>query len=313
MKPRSLISLLLSLLLALGLTACGGEESQPAPDPQPDPAPASEPVQEAPSLSQLREEAQNAGADAAIAFLGSLSQGEAMSDFLSGSSLVEDYPFLADMDEAHTVRAAGSEVYCLVPVRTDAPLTVQAFVIDESNQYLGEAGETLYESQAGEPVLLVCNISDIMPNLLVTLTGADGRTCSFNPFLSLCSGQVDLPAEPVLYDFSRYDSVGYGETQADFLGTWTSADLPGQLSFAEDGTMTFSSGGETLSGTFYIISDSATGSYRPGDVLFELTGDARSLWGTFAIQREGEAITVTHTAGDPLLPGWENAAVSFTR
>ena len=117
MKPRSLISLLLSLLLALGLTACGGEESQPAPDPQPDPAPASEPVQEAPSLSQLREEAQNAGADAAIAFLGSLSQGEAMSDFLSGSSLVEDYPFLADMDEAHTVRAAGSEVYCLVPVR----------------------------------------------------------------------------------------------------------------------------------------------------------------------------------------------------
>ncbi|MDD7289951.1 MAG: hypothetical protein PUH00_09565, partial [Clostridiales bacterium] len=72
-------------------------------------------------------------------------------------------------------------------------------------------------------------------------------------------------------------------------------------------------GGETLSGTFYIISDSATGSYRPGDVLFELTGDARSIWGTFAIQREGEAITVTHTAGDPLLPGWENADVSFTR
>ena len=97
----------LSLLLALGLTACGGEESQPAPDPQPDPAPASEPVQEAPSLSQLREEAQNAGADAAIAFLGSLSQGEAMSDFLSGSSLVKDYPFLADMDDF----AAFNEVY----------------------------------------------------------------------------------------------------------------------------------------------------------------------------------------------------------
>ena len=68
MKPRSLISLLLSLLLALGLTACGGEEPQPSAEPQPDPAPVSEPVQEAPSLSQLREEAQNAGADAAIVF-----------------------------------------------------------------------------------------------------------------------------------------------------------------------------------------------------------------------------------------------------
>lgn len=313
MKHRSLISLSLSLLLALGLTACGGEEPQPNPEPQPDPAPASEPVQEAPSLSQLREEAQSAGADAAIAFLGSLSEGEAMADFLSGCDLPEDYPFLGDIDEAHTVRAAGYEVYCLAPVQADAPLTVQAFVMDESNQYLGEAGETLYESQTGEPVLLVCNISDIMPNLLVTLTRADGQTSSFNPFLSLCDGRVDLPSEPVLYDFSRYDSIGYGKTQADFLGDWTSAELPGQLSFAEDGTMTFTSGGETFSGTFYIISDSATGSYRPGDVLFELTGDARSVWGTFAIQRSGDAITVTHTAGDPLLSGWENAAISFTR
>lgn len=314
MKRRSLISLLLSLLLALGLTACGGgEEPQPAPDPQPDPAPAAEPAQEAPSLSQLREKAQSAGADAAIAFLGSLSEGEAMADFLSGSALPEDYPFLGDMDEAHTVQTAGYEVYCLVPVQADAPLTVQAFVIDESNQYLGEAGETLYESQTGEPVLLVCNISDIMPNLLVTLTRADGQTCSFNPCLSLCDGQVDLPAEPVLYDFSRYDSISYGETEADFLGDWTCADLPGQLSFAQDGTMTFTSGGETLSGTFYIISDTASGSYRPGDVLFELTGDARSVWGTFDIQRTGDAITVTHTAGDPLLPGQEKAAITFTR
>lgn len=307
MNRRFLISLTLSLLLALSLTACGGEA------PQPDSAPATEPVQEAPSLSRLREEAQSAGADAAIAFLGSLSQEESMADFLSGSALLEDYPFLGDIDEAHTVRAAGSEVYCLVPVRTDAPLTVQAFVMDESNQYLGEAGETLYESQTGEPVLLVCNVSDIMPNLLVTLTGTDGQACSFNPFLSLCSGQVDLPAEPVLYDFSRYESISYGETQADFLGTWTSPDLPGQLSFAGDGTMTFTSGGETLNGTFYIISDSATGSYRPGDVLFELTGDTHSIWGTFAIQRTGDAITVTHTAGDPLLSGWENATISFTR
>ena len=55
------------------------------------------------------------------------------------------------------------------------PLTVQAFLSNESNHYQGEPGEILYESQDGRPVVLIGNVSDIIPNLLVTLTGADGE------------------------------------------------------------------------------------------------------------------------------------------
>ncbi len=66
----------------------------------------------------------------------------------------------------------------------------------------------LYESESGAPVILVGNASDVIPNLLVVLTDAEGTTLRYNPCLSLCDGSVDLPVEPPLYDFSRYDAVG---------------------------------------------------------------------------------------------------------
>ena len=58
-------------------------------------------------------------------------------------------------------------------------------------------------------MVLIGNVSDIIPNLLVTLTGADGEKMEYHPALSLCDGTVARPVSPNVYDFSRYQAGGF--------------------------------------------------------------------------------------------------------
>ena len=123
-------------------------------------------------------------------------------------------------------------------------------------------------------MVLIGNVSDIIPNLLVTLTGADGEKMEYHPALSLCDGTVARPVSPNVYDFSRYQAED-SPISADFLGQWESED--GGVVFSSDGTMSLWSGSsmdqatDQKSGTFYVISNSTQ--YPAGAVLFELTDD----------------------------------------
>lgn len=169
-----------------GLTSCGGppedagsgpsasdlgQEAQPSDQP------------EDPSLSQLRRELDEGGYFCGIAFLGNLPDGDP--EALPVSSVrhgdLEDYPFLETLPKEQIIAYEGSEAYCLGSRDQKATLTVQAFLSNESNHYQGEPGEILYESQDGRPVVLIGNVSDIIPNLLVTLTGADGEKMEYHP------------------------------------------------------------------------------------------------------------------------------------
>ena len=219
---RRFLSLILALFLLAGLTSCGGppedagsgpsasdlgQEAQPSDQP------------EDPSLSQLRRELDEGGYFCGIAFLGNLPDGdpEALPRVIREAGYLEDYPFLETLPKEQIIAYEGSEAYCLVPRDQKATLTVQAFLSNESNHYQGEPGEILYESQDGRPVVLIGNVSDIIPNLLVTLTGADGEKMEYHPALSLCDGTVARPVSPNVYDFSRYQAED-SPISADFLG-----------------------------------------------------------------------------------------------
>lgn len=318
----------LTLTLLLSLTACGTPSKPPEP-PEPNQTQTTEPEKtEAPSLTQLRDHLMETGDLCAIAFLGHLpdSDQSKLTSLLDENGYTEAYPFLAELEPNQIVSYEGGEVYCLVPRDEAASLTVQEWISNESNHYQGEAGDTLYQSDRGDPVILIGNLNDVIPNLLVTLTGADGATMSYSPSLSMCDGTVDLPVSPGVYDFSLYQTSGT-EASTDFLGHW-STEVNGQicsLALMADGTMTYWYGTSEADpqaaweGTFYVISETAQGNYQPGDVVFELSStggqqeQTQDFWGVFRLSPTPDhTLSVTNTGGDPLMPGFEKQEISFS-
>ena len=217
---RSLTSLLLSSALALSLTACG----QPDPDPSteasvpqttaavpempatapqvPTTIPATQPAPtELPteaesviydqSLSLVRDRLEPSGAILGIFYLG-CHEGEFLDNsfyaMLDDQGLLEQYPFIAQIPAASYARTAGSEVYLIVPADPESVVEVT-----EWDETTGEphSGEVLYYSQTGDPFFVQGNVSDIMPNLSITLSNRYGHTlANYHPYLSLRVGMV---------------------------------------------------------------------------------------------------------------------------
>ncbi len=83
---------------------------------------------------------------------------------------------------------------------------MQTYRSDAENGYQGRWGDTLYTDTQGRPVILIGNVSDVIPNLQVTLVGADGTELVYHPALGLCDNTIALPATPKVYDFSLYST-----------------------------------------------------------------------------------------------------------
>ena len=152
-------------------------------------------------LNALREQMKNTNSIAAICLLGYY-EGPT-EDMMKSYS--EAYPVFAEIPRERWVTAEGYEYYCIVPCDEKASVTVNQWVVDESNDYMGEAAQELYRSESGEPIIVCGNISDIIPNLRVTITAPDGANLEFNPMCSMKDGKVIVPdSEPYLLDFTDY-------------------------------------------------------------------------------------------------------------
>ena len=147
-----------------------------------------------------------------IVFVGSLIGVGVMADadsditeWLADSGWTQTFPFLAELTAQQTVTQPGNEVYCIVPADEKAGLTVRAYnLLDDASP----AGDVLYESAGGAPVCLRGNVSDIMPNMEVTVSGAGGETV-YRPALSLMDGTVSVIADcGSVYDFTPGASHG---------------------------------------------------------------------------------------------------------
>lgn len=339
MTYRKWTAILLALLLTLALAACTETQSEPAEAQVTETAEAGEQPEETtepqigdtedPSLTRLREEIAATGNLMGAAFLGTLSEGGQEAYDALVADWLDAYPFLAELDWGNAAVNSGMEVYCIVPRDPGSVVTVTEWIIDESNGYQGEAGQPLCETNTGAPVLMMGNISDILPNLRVTVTTPDGQSLSYSPCLSLCDGTLDRGPDEGVYDFSIYtDMAPMGIP--DFVGTWTAHDVgngngdlytlcaefdqQGQAEFfyyEDEGVIL-----ERFTGTTSDNDDDTVtlDLYLTGGVALESGEPAYGTIGAFRMEMpDNDTLMMTHVSGDPLLTGMEGWTVTFVR
>lgn len=130
----------------------------------------------------------------------------------SQTDLRELWGFVYDIPQDHWVVApdGGCDLYCIFPQEAQATLFVYETSLTDDAENPLQRGKQLYYSEDGQPILLLCNISDIAPNTEVELYPSTGEELVFSPFLSGENGHV-VEAEGVC-DFTIYPEGDDWET-----------------------------------------------------------------------------------------------------
>lgn len=240
---KKLMALVLSIAMVLSFTACGsgGTDAPDKPDPAPEVTATPEGGEEAePDECVMLRQAMLGTTDmAAVAYLGwyeeylDLYDFSQIQEFIADAAVVADHPFIADMDDEHFVPHIGGELYCIVPADADASITVYDHIFDE-NTYESTYGDVIYSADDGKPVIIMCNESEIFPNVMVEIIDSDGNMLEYYPCLSGMDGRLEVPyEEPTVLDFSNYEDV---ETEGGSgIGLLTLAESWTMYAYAEDG------------------------------------------------------------------------------
>ena len=130
----------------------------------------------------------------------------------SQTDLRQLWSFVYDIPEDHCVVSpdGGCDLYCIFPQDPQATLFVYEVSLTDDAENPLKRGKQLYYSEDGQPILLLCNISDIAPNTEVELYPTAGEELVFSPFLSGENGHV-VEAEGVC-DFTIYPEGDDWET-----------------------------------------------------------------------------------------------------
>ena len=163
-----MLNVLLSIMISLGLTACGVDGTAPSGSAE---------------LQALQSEISRQGCVVGAAYLGAYNDG--VSDNYAAA-----YPFLQN---ATLVDAGGDELYAFVPSSSSDTMTVYAAEITAGGSY--RSTETLHAGKAGEVLLVRCSRSDLVSNVCVETKGK-----SFHPMLSLYDGSLAI--EDGCFDFT---------------------------------------------------------------------------------------------------------------
>ncbi|MBR2743258.1 MAG: S-layer homology domain-containing protein [Clostridia bacterium] len=129
---------------------------------------------------------------------------------LVDSGLTDDFEFLKDMPASQIVQTGGGrELYLIIPTDRFASVTVNKWIMDESNGWVGQTGEVLYKSDTGAPILLCCNWVDNFPDAQVVIVDNKGRVLDWKPQLSMMDGHmVTVSNGMYIYDFTNYPEEG---------------------------------------------------------------------------------------------------------
>ena len=192
-----------ALALTLGLAGCGPVDGDPIRSGAS--APDSVPRQDAVTVAQLRQQAEQNGSLAVVLYLGSVPERTTDVDAALDSLQEQPWQFVADIpsDRWVTAPGGGRELYCIFAVRKEDTL----FVYEKQDpQYPNETGKELYGRQGGQPILLLCNGSREDTDTMVTVYCSTGRPLDWNPQLSAETGRP-VPVEGV-DDFSQHPTPG---------------------------------------------------------------------------------------------------------
>ena len=101
----------------------------------------------------------------------------------SQQGLRELWGFVYDIPQDHWVVApdGGCDLYCIFPQEAQATLFVYETSLTDDAEKPLQRGKQLYYSEDGQPILLLCNISDIVPNTEVELYPSTGEELVFSP------------------------------------------------------------------------------------------------------------------------------------
>lgn len=122
--------------------------------------------------------------------------------------LVKYYPFVPEIDDAHTVGGEG-HLYCVIAQDFTSSIEVTSIA----------DGEVLYQSQNGDPILVYCNRNNDVTtaDYAVTITLEDGTSFRWEPTLD----ELEYPnmligneRELLSWDFMPYeDTTGFNAQQ----------------------------------------------------------------------------------------------------
>ncbi len=141
----------------------------------------------------------------------------------SQTDLRQLWSFVYDIPEDHYVVSpdGGCDLYCIFPQDPEATLFVYEVSLTDDAEHPLKRGKQLYYSEDGQPILLLCNISDIAPNTEVELYPTADEELVFSPFLSGENGHV-VEADGVC-DFTIYPEGDDWETDTSpwsLEGNW---------------------------------------------------------------------------------------------
>lgn len=192
-----------ALALTLGLAGCGPVDGEPIRSGAS--APDSVPRQDAVTVAQLRQQAEQNGSLAVVLYLGSVPERTTDVHAVLDSLPEQPWQFVADIPADRWVAAPGGgrELYCLFAVCREDTL----FVYEKQDpQYPHQTGRELYCRQGGQPILLLCNGSPDTPDTMAKVYCSTGRPLDWTPQLSGSTGQP-MPVEGVDV-FSNHPASG---------------------------------------------------------------------------------------------------------
>ena len=236
MKKLKLLAALLAL--TVGLAGCGaGKASTPGSTPSSKPEKMLDGDNMTASSTQTQEYAEpedvmymrllagEAGYRACVLYLGgSYEMTTDVQQVLDSQQGLRDlWGFVYDIPEDHRVASpeGGCDLYCIFPQDPDSTLFVYETTLTDDAENPLRRGKQLYYSEDGQPILLLCNISDIVPNTEVELYPSADEELVFSPFLSGENGHV-VEAEG-LCDFTIYPEGDDWETDTSpwsLEGNW---------------------------------------------------------------------------------------------
>ena len=284
------------------------------------------------SLAVLKEEISKNGAKIGIAYLGCFEETfDATKDYFKYLGIYEDYSFVEEMSIDDLIINENNEMYLVVPA-DNAEVSVYDAILNEELYEL-EKGELLGKAVDGKPFLLLCNVSEIIPNVIL-----ETDEFEYIPFLSGENGEI--VGNEAVYDFSPYEKIReYFDIQngladgADpiFCGSWIGEAEDGDLgvntlflTLNVDGTATYIYGignsepTEGFTGEWsydsdrdMILLDMFGGPYNDYLDSEEIYIDPHDLECGFKwdmdYRDDGTYLVLTHEEGDPILWGKNGA------